>query len=83
MFYNEINLSRRRINVIKKTSIFSAIDGTMKWVSSRIEKSIKKKKLKMDADVFANLEKLHRLKEQGIISDGDFEKLKEKLMERI
>ena len=37
----------------------------------------------MDADVFANLEKLHRLKEQGIISDGDFEKLKEKLMERI
>lgn len=67
----------------KKISIFSAVDGTMKWVSNRIEKSIKKKKSKIDADVFANLEKLHRLKEQGIISDGDFEKLKEKLMERI
>ena len=67
----------------KKMSVFSAIDGTMKWVSNRIEKSIKKKKSKMDADVFANLEKLHNLKEQGIISDGDFMKLKEKLMERI
>lgn len=67
----------------KKISVLSAIDGTIKWVSNRIEKSIKKKKSKMDADVFANLEKLHKLKEQGIISDGDFMKLKEKLMERI
>ena len=67
----------------KKISVFSVVDGSVKWLSGRIEKAIRKKKAKTDSDVFDNLEKLHKLKEQGVITDEDYGELKSKLMEQV
>lgn len=38
----------------------------------------KKKLAKRDADVIDNLERMHRLRKRGAISDADFKELKEK-----
>ena len=66
-----------------KYKILSVLEGGSKWISSKIERKIKKKQSQNDADIFANLEKLHKLKEQGVINESDYEELKLKLKERI
>ena len=66
-----------------KYKILSALESGSKWISDKIERKIKKKQSQNDAEVFSNLEKLHKLKEQGVINESDYEELKIKLKERI
>lgn len=66
-----------------KYKILSALESGSKWISNKIERKIKKKQSQNAADVFANLEKLHKLKKQCVINESDYEELKLKLKERI
>ena len=44
---------------------------------------ISKKRARNGVDAIDNLERLHRLKERGAISEEDFQELKEKLKKQI
>lgn len=78
-----INVEKGEQKMKTKHKIFSALESGSMWISNKIERKIKKKQSQNDADVFANLEKLHKLKEQGVINESDYEELKLKLKERI
>ena len=49
------------------------------WLSDRLEERRRKKRTRIEANAIDNLERLHRLKERGVISEEDFQELKEKL----
>ena len=53
------------------------------WFSDKVEDHRRKKRAKHGADAIDNLERLHRLKERGAISEEDFQELKEKLKQQI
>ena len=53
------------------------------WPSDKIEERHRKKRAKYGVDAIDNLERLHRLKERGTISEDDFQELKEKLKKQI
>ena len=53
------------------------------WLSDKIEERHRKKRAKYGVDAIDNLERLHRLKERGTISEDDFQELKEKLKKQI
>lgn len=53
------------------------------WVSNKIETRQRRKRAKVGADAIDNLERLHRLKERGAISEDDYQELKEKLKQQI
>lgn len=53
------------------------------WLSDKIEEHRRKKRARNGVDAIDNLERLHRLKERGAISEEDFQELKEKLKKQI
>ena len=53
------------------------------WLSDKIEAHRRKKRARNGVDAIDNLERLHRLKERGAISEEDFQELKEKLKKQI
>ena len=53
------------------------------WLSDKIEERRRKKRARHGVDAIDNLERLHRLKERGAISEEDFQELKEKLKKQI
>lgn len=53
------------------------------WLSDRLAARRKKRQAKHDADAIDNLERLHRLKECGVITEKEYDELKQKLKERI
>lgn len=53
------------------------------WLSDKIEDRRRKKRNRNGVDAIDNLERLHRLKEHGVISEEDFQELKEKLKKQI
>ena len=53
------------------------------WLVSKIIARQQKRQALADADTIDNLERLHKLKEKGILTNEEFAVLKEKLMEQI
>ena len=53
------------------------------WLSDKLEERHRKKRARNGVDAIDNLERLHRLKERGAISEDDFLELKEKLKKQI
>ena len=53
------------------------------WLSDKIAERYHRKRAKYGVDAIDNLERLHRLKERGVISEDDFRELKEKLKKQI
>ena len=53
------------------------------WLADKIEDRRRKKRNRNGVDVIDNLERLHRFKERGVISEEDFQELKEKMKKRI
>ena len=49
------------------------------WLYDKIEERHRRKRAKHGVDAIDNLERLHRLKERAVISNEDFQELKEKL----
>lgn len=60
----------------------TVLPGTW-WLLEKIEAHKKQSRARRDADVVDNIERLHRLKAHGAISEEDFQELKEKLKDRI
>ena len=60
----------------------TVLPGTW-WLLEKIEGHKKQSRARRDADIVDNIERLHRLKERGAISEDDFRELKEKLKDRI
>lgn len=52
-------------------------------IADKIEAHKRKKRTKHGSDAIDNIERLYRLKGRGVISEADFEELKEKLKEQI
>ena len=53
------------------------------WLSDKIEERHRKKRAKYGVDAIDNLERLHQLKEKGILTPEEFAELKEKMKARI
>ena len=53
------------------------------WLVSKIIARQQKHRALADADTIDNLERLHKLKEKGILTNEEFATLKEKLMGQI
>ena len=53
------------------------------WLADKIEDRCRTKRYRNGVDAIDNLERLHRLKERGVISEEDFQELKEKLKKQI
>lgn len=53
------------------------------WLAEKLEKRRRKKHAKYGVDAIDNIERLYQLKKQGIISEEDFQELKEKLKNQI
>ena len=68
---------------MKMKRILSTVPMPVWWLSDKLEKRNRKKCGKNSADAIDNIERLHRLKERGVISEQDFNELKEKIKERI
>ena len=60
----------------------TVLPGTW-WLFEKIEVHKKKSRARCDADVVDNIERLHRLKAHGAISEEEFQELKEKLKKQI
>lgn len=52
-------------------------------IADKIEAHKRKKRSKQGSDAIDNIERLYRLKGRGVISEAEFEELKEKLKEQI
>ena len=53
------------------------------WLSDKIEEHRRKKLTRKGFDAIDNLERLHRLKQRGAISEEDFQELKDRLKKQI
>lgn len=53
------------------------------WIVDKLEAHQRKRQALADADTIDNLERLHKLKEKGILTNEEFATLKEKLMGQI
>ena len=53
------------------------------WLASKLGAWKQKRQTVVEADAIDNLERLHQLKEKGILSNEEFAELKEKLKARI
>lgn len=53
------------------------------WLVSKLVARQQKRQAAADADVIDNLERLHQLKEKGVLTNEEFAELKEKLKARI
>ena len=53
------------------------------WLVSKLVAQQQKRRALEDADTIDNLERLHKLKEKGILTNEEFATLKEKLMGQI
>ena len=53
------------------------------WLSDKIEERRRKKRARTGVDSIDNLERLHRLKEKGVLTQDEFSELKEALKKQI
>lgn len=67
----------------KDRRLLTTVPAVTWWLSDKIEEHRRKRRARNGADVIDNLERLHRLKECGVIDEEDFQELKEKLKKQI
>ena len=65
-----------------KTNLTTVPVG-VSWLVSKLVARQQKRQALADADTIDNLERLHKLKEKGILTNEEFATLKEKLMGQI
>ena len=65
-----------------KTNLTTVPVG-VSWLVSKLVARQQKHRALENADTIDNLERLHKLKEKGILTNEEFAALKEKLMEQI
>lgn len=65
-----------------KTNLTTVPVG-VSWLVSKLVARQQKRQTLADADTIDNLERLHKLKEKGILTNDEFATLKEKLMGQI
>ena len=65
-----------------KTNL-TAVPVGVSWLVSKLVARQQKRQAAADADTIDNLERLHQLKEKGILTDEEFTELKEKMKARI
>ena len=65
-----------------KTNLTTVLVGVC-WLVSKLVARQQKRQALADADTIDNLERLHKLKEKGILTNEEFATLKEKLMGQI
>ena len=53
------------------------------WIADKLEAHQRRRRARHGADAIDNLERLHKLKEKGILTNEEFAALKEKLMGQI
>ena len=53
------------------------------WIADKLEEHQRKHRARHGADAIDNLERLHKLKEKGVLTEEEFAELKEKLKENI
>lgn len=71
------------MGINKDGRFLTTIPPVIWWVSDKIEARKRTRRTKVGTDAIDNIERLHRLKERGAISETDFEELKEKLKKQI
>lgn len=64
-------------------NISSVLSRSGIWIADKLEDKIRKKKARRGADTITNIERLHKLKERGVIEDKDFEEIKSRLLKEI
>ena len=67
----------------KLKNISSVLSKSGIWIADKLEDKIRKKKARRGADTITNIERLHKLKERGVIEDKDFEEIKSRLLKEI
>ena len=67
----------------KDGKFLTTIPAITWWLSNKIEERCRKKRARIGVDAIDNLERLHRLKQRGVISEEDFQELKDKLKKQI
>ena len=65
-----------------KTNLTTGPVG-VSWLVSKLVARQQKRQAVTDANTIDNLERLHQLKEKGILTDEEFAELKEKMKARI
>lgn len=65
-----------------KTNLTTVPVG-ISWLVSKLVARQQKRQAEADANTIDNLDRLHRLKEKGILTNEEFAELKEKLKARI
>ena len=67
----------------KNWKFLTTVQSHIWRLGDKIEEHRRKRSAKKDGDVIYNLERLHRLRERGAITEADYEELKEKLKNKI
>ena len=65
-----------------KTNLTTVPVG-VSWLVSKLVARQQKRQAAADADAIDNLERLHQLKEKGVLTEEEFAELKEKMKARI
>ena len=71
------------MGVIGMKSNWATAPVGVSWLVSKLVAQQQKRRALEDADTIDNLERLHKLKEKGILTNEEFATLKEKLMGQI
>ena len=53
------------------------------WIADKLEAHLRKHRARHGADTIDNLERLHKLKEKGVLNEEEYAELKEKLKKNI
>lgn len=67
----------------KGERILSTVPVLSWWLSDKLDALRRRSRAKNGVDAIDNLQRLHRLKERGAITEEDFQELKEKLKKQI
>lgn len=61
---------------------FTSMPLSVWWIADKLEERQRRRRARNGADAIDNLERLHKLKEKGVLAEEEFVELKEKLKEQ-
>ena len=73
LFWEDENMALGTIGVV----------GGIGWLANRYLSKKKKRQAVADANTIDNLERLHQLKEKGVLTNEEFEELKDRMKAKI
>ena len=65
-----------------KTNL-TTVPAGVRWLMSKLVARQQKRQAEADANTIDNLERLHQLKEKGVLTQEEFEELKDRMKEKI